>query len=43
MPAALNNNLAVHSKNSFWNRPEGPTSLNAVSTTTRRWTVQTGR
>ena len=40
---ALNDNLAIHSKDSFWTLPKDQASLNALARTTRRRPVQTGR
>ena len=40
---ALNDNLAIHSKDPFWTLPKDQASLNALARTTRRRPVQTGR
>jgi hypothetical protein len=43
LPAALNYNLAIHSKDSFWTLQKDQASLSAPASTTRRSPVQTGR
>jgi hypothetical protein len=43
LPTELNDNLAIHSKDSFWTLQKDQASLSALAPTTRRRPVQTGR
>ena len=43
LPTALNDNLAIHSKNSFWTVQKDQASLSASASTTPCRPVQTGR
>ena len=43
LPAALNHDLAIHSKHSFWTVQKVPASLSTLLSTTGGRPVQTGR
>jgi hypothetical protein len=43
LPAALNHDLAIHSKHSFWTVQKDPASLSTLLSTTAGRPVQTGR
>jgi hypothetical protein len=43
LPAALNHDLAIHSKYSFWTVQKDPASLSTLLSTTAGRPVQTGR
>jgi hypothetical protein len=43
LPTALNHDLAIHSKHSFWTVQKDPASLSTLLSTTAGRPVQTGR